>query len=121
MSKELQTILITGSLILVFGVGFIVGFLVKGNANHDPHYMDSGMGAEFSIPDFPLSEAGKRVATGLLPACGSTEPLLEHKNCMVANEMRRMIESLLDSGLSEEDTRQALINFYGNRILMPEQ
>jgi len=120
MNKEVQTVLIIGVMILVFGVGFVVGFLVKSNTAAGGYAPEMIATQHIQVETVQLSDAGRRVATGLVPACGSSEPLLVH-NCAVANEMKRMIESFLKSGLSEQEARESLISMYGKRIVASEQ
>lgn len=120
MAKEMQTVLIVAVMIVVFGVGFVTGYLVNSKTSSVGINSDSTAAQNSTIQAVQLSEAGQRIATGLLSACGSTEPLAIH-NCATSNEMKRMIESLIASGLSEQQVRESLINTYGKRIVAGHQ
>ena len=69
-------------------------------------------------PGLQLSEAGKRVASGLKCPCGCPDLLLacDCAKAGGATEVKRYITDLLAGGKSEADVRIELVNRYGAAI-----
>jgi hypothetical protein len=107
---------------LALAAGFLGGWATGGGVRSVAGFPSpSGAHAHDGGGGVPLTEAGKRVATGLKCPCGCPDLLL---SCGCANvrgaiEVKRFIMEHLANGRTEPQARIELINRYGAAIQRP--
>lgn len=111
-----------GGVGLALAAGFLGGWATGGGVRSVAGFPSpSGAHAHDGGGGVPLTEAGKRVATGLKCPCGCPDLLL---SCGCANvrgaiEVKRFIMEHLANGRTEPQARIELINRYGAAIQRP--
>jgi cytochrome c-type biogenesis protein CcmH/NrfF len=104
---------VVSAVLLAALVGLLVGAGIGGGLERAAAFPDPAGGeAGFTVQ---LSEAGRRVASGLKCPCGCPDMLLAC-NCTKprgAAEVKRLIIELLRSGRTEAEVRVELTNRYG--------
>ncbi len=106
-----------GIVTLALLAGFLLGWWVSGGAVALMAF-PLGPGEHGRGPGVLLSEAGRRVATGLRCPCGCPDLLLacDCHNVRGAFEVKQYIMGLLGNGRGESDARIELVNRYGIAI-----
>lgn len=108
-----------GGVALALMIGFLGGWAAGGGVRAFVEFPSpSGGHTHGEGGGVPLSDAGKRVATGLKCPCGCPDLLI---SCGCANprgaiEVKRTIMELLSNGRSETQARIELVNRYGAAI-----
>ncbi len=104
---------------LALAVGFLWGAMAAGGLTRLASFPDPmGHVHEHGGGGVLLSEAGRRVASGLKCPCGCPDLLLACDCARPggAGEVKQVIMTQLNSGRSEAETRIELVNRYGAAI-----